>query len=56
MYEKITVHVAGKVQQLHVLSTWFELEDTWGFWCDTCAPIDLINVFTIQLNNFKGIL
>jgi hypothetical protein len=54
MYEKSTVHVAGEVSSLYVLSTWIELEETWGFfWRDTCIFINLIYILAIQLNNFE---
>jgi len=54
MHNKSTVHVAGEVSSLYVLSTWFELEETWGFWRDTCTFINLIHISVIQLNNFEG--
>jgi hypothetical protein len=53
MYEKSTVHVAGEVSSFYVLSTWIELEETWGFWHDTRIFINIIYILAIQLNNFE---
>ena len=55
MCEKSTVHVAAEVSSLYILSTWIDLEETWGFfWRDTCTFINLIHILAIQLSNFEG--